>query len=297
MRPKTRQLVAKIIVGVLVLLMILSAVTPYIFGAENFVSYSNEDLHMKFDIPSSAKSDMEKISENAREFSVNFNLTVRISYGDIYEEVLDDNKLSKKELARKQVYIESNFVKDTWNNEDYINKYFKNILDDAKSSYSFKISKTELSDIPAWKCTYEGKSVKSEGEYYLTVNNGGLYILQIDSYMAGLSENKSTVNKIVDSYEITDLYVPTQSELTTTIKPKEETKTQNTTTQSNVNTNKPEEEGSRVGSVVFAYFFGGLIIIGILVALGIYIYRQKKYKKRKKERKNIRVKRRNNEKF
>ena len=60
--------------------------------------------------------------------------------------------------------------------------------------------------------------------------------------MAGLSENKSTVNKIVDSYEITDLYVPTQSELTTTIKPKEETKTQNTTTQSNTSTNQPEEK-------------------------------------------------------
>ncbi|MGN8913819.1 hypothetical protein [Anaerofustis butyriciformans] len=296
MKSKTRQLIARIIVGLLVFFMILSIVAPYIFAAEKFVSYSNEDLHMSFKIPSSAKNDMEKISENAREFSVNFNLTVRVSYGDIYEEVLKSNKLSKKELLRKQVYIESNFVKDTWNNEDYIKDYFKDILDDAKSSYDYKISKTTISGIPAWRCSYEGKSVKSEGEYYLTVNNGGLYTLQIDSYMADMSENKSTINKIIDSYEITDVYIPTQTELTTVTKQEEKTTVSNA--QNNQNTQAQNQENNNdETSVIFSYFVGGIILLAIFISLGVYIVKQKKYKKRKKERKNIRVKRRNNEKL
>lgn len=296
MKSKTRQLIARIIVGLLVFFMILSIVTPYILGAEKFVSYSNEDLHMSFKIPSSAKSDMEKISENAREFPVNFNLTVRISYGDVYEEVLKSNKLSNKELLRKQVYIESDFVKDTWNSEDYINNYFKDILDDAKSSYNYKISKTTISGIPAWKCSYEGKSVKSEGEYYLTVNNGGLYILQIDSYMADMSENKSTINKIIESYEITDVYIPTQTELTTITKQEEKTTTSNTQNTENTQVQNQEDSTNNT-TIVFSYFIGGILILAVFVSLGVYIYKQKKYKKRKKERKNIRVKRRNNEKL
>lgn len=293
MKSKTKQLIARIIVGLIVFFMIVSIITPYIFAAEKFVSYSNEDLHMSFEIPSSAKSDMEKISENAREFPVNFNLTVRVSYGDIYEEVLKNNKLSNKELLRKQVYIESNFVKDTWNNEDYINNYFKDILDDAKSSYEYKISKTTISGIPAWKCSYNGKSVKSEGEYYLTVNNGGLYILQIDSYMADMSENKSTINKIIDTYKITDVYIPTQAELTTVTKQEQKSTTSNT--QNTQNTQVQNQENNNGTPVIFSYFVGGIIILAVLISIGIYIYKQKKYKKRKKERKNIRVKRRNNE--
>ena len=58
MKSKTRQLIARIIVGLLVFFMILSIVAPYIFAAEKFVSYSNEYLHMSFKIPSSAKNDM-----------------------------------------------------------------------------------------------------------------------------------------------------------------------------------------------------------------------------------------------
>ncbi|WP_290776363.1 hypothetical protein [Anaerofustis sp.] len=300
MKSKTKQLIARIIVGFLVVLMVLGAVSPYIFGAEKYKKYTNEDLHISMKIPSSAKKDMERLSENSREFPVNFHLTARITYGDIYDEVLDDNKLDKKELKRRQVYIESNFVKDTWNNEEYISKYFKGILADAKSEYRYKISKSNLSGIPAWKCHYEGKSTKSEGYYYLTVTNGGLYVLQLDCYLEDISNYRSTVNKIKDSFEITDLVIPTQKEMTEITKEEKKDTVKPQKTDNNAAASTKEDtvkDKESAGIVVFDYFLIGLVAIAFVGSIVAYIVKQKKYKKMKNERRKIRVKRRNNDKM
>ena len=305
MKPKTRQLIARIIVVILAMLMVLGAVSPYIWGAEKYKTYTNEKLHVSMKLPSSAKKDMEKLSENAREFPVDFYLTARIVYGDIYEDTLSEKKLSKDELLREEVYIESQYTKDTWNDKKYITKYFKNILGDAKSEYSFEISKSKLSGIPAWKCYYKGKSTKSAGYYYLTVTNGGLYVLQLDCYLKSLSNYKNTINKIKDSYKITNLVVPDAAEIASkkkalaaeknnektidTEQPKEETQKENT---SAAMTNTETE-----GESVFGYFLGGAILLAIIAGIVIYILRQKKYKKMKKKRRELRVKRKNNDKI
>ena len=208
MNKKTKRLIAKIIVFLLSALLILSAIMPYVFGASSYVTYSNKKLHMKFKIPASAKSGMDTISDNAREFPIDFYLTARVVYGDIYEEVLAQNKLKKSSLDRSEVYIRSKYVASTWNNKKYVTKYFKSILNDAKSSYSCEVTPAKLSGIPAWKCYYRGTSTKSSGYYFLTVNNGGLHVLQLDCYLKDLSNYNNTIKKIKNSYKITDIVIP-----------------------------------------------------------------------------------------
>lgn len=305
MKPKTRQLIARIIVVVLAVLMVLGAVSPYIWGAEKYKTYTNEKLHVSMKLPSSAKKNMEKLSENAREFPVNFYLTARIVYGDIYEDTLSEKKLSKDELLREEVYIESQYTKDTWNDKKYITKYFKDILGDAKSEYSFEVSKSKLSGIPAWKCYYKGKSAKSAGYYYLTVTNGGLYVLQLDCYLKSLSNYSNTINKIKDSYKITNLVVPDAAEIAAKKKSLAAEKNKEAAVkEEQKEKEKPKEETSpaeiqteKEGESVFGYFLGGGILILIVGGIVIYALRQKKYKNMKKKRKELRVKRKNNDKI
>ncbi|WP_302826493.1 hypothetical protein [Anaerofustis stercorihominis] len=283
--------------------MVLGAVSPYIWGAEKYKTYTNEKLHVSMKLPSSAKKNMEKLSENAREFPVNFYLTARIVYGDIYEDTLSEKKLSKDELLREEVYIESQYTKDTWNDKKYITKYFKDILGDAKSEYSFEVSKSKLSGIPAWKCYYKGKSAKSAGYYYLTVTNGGLYVLQLDCYLKSLSNYKGTINKIKDSYTITNLVVPDAAEIAAKKKSLAAKKNKEAEVKEEQK-ETPKEETSpaeiqteKEGESVFGYFFGGGILILIVGGIVIYALRQKKYKNMKKKRKELRVKRKNNDKI
>ena len=230
-------------------------------------------------------------------------LTARIVYGDIYEDTLSEKKLSKDELLREEVYIESQYTKDTWNDKKYITKYFKDILGDAKSEYSFEVSKSKLSGIPAWKCYYKGKSAKSAGYYYLTVTNGGLYVLQLDCYLKSLSNYKGTINKIKDSYTITNLVVPDAAEIAAKKKSLAAEKNKEAEVKEEQK-ETPKEETSpaeiqteKEGESVFGYFFGGGILILIVGGIVIYALRQKKYKNMKKKRKELRVKRKNNDKI
>jgi len=304
MKPKTRQLIARIIVILLAVLMVLGALTPYIMGAEKFVNYSNNKLHMKMRIPSSAKSDMERPSENSREFPVDFHLTARVTYGDIYQETLDKYDLTKDELSREQIYIESEYTKKTWNDKKFINKYFKGILGDAKSDYTFEITKSKLSGIPAWRCYYKGKNTKSSGYYYLTVASGGLHVLQLDCYLESLSQYRNTVNKIKKSYKITNLVIPDPTKTQkdgkdNNLKADEKNVNEsNADSKNNVDNNDNNKASKdQTGVSVFSYFIVGVAVIGVLGAVGAYVVRQKKFNKMKKKRKELRVKRRNNDKL
>lgn len=302
MNKKTKRLIAKIIVFLLSALLILSAIMPYVFGASSYVTYSNKKLHMKFKIPASAKSGMDTISDNAREFPIDFYLTARVVYGDIYEEVLAQNKLDKNSLDRSEVYIKSKYVASTWNNKKYVTKYFKSILNDAKSSYSCEVTPAKLSGIPAWRCYYKGTSTKSSGYYYLTVNNGGLYVLQLDCYLKNLSNYNKTIKKIKESYKITDIIIPGKT------KPQngDSKKTEKPGTGSQQEPDKPSKFTDRFNfkiskpAKIVLCALAALAVVGIIVLIVRNIVKSGKISKimeeRKKNRK-LKVTRKNNTKI
>lgn len=306
MNRKTKQLLARIIVFILSALLILSAIMPYVFGAEKYVTYSNKKLHMKFKIPASAKSGMDTISENGREFPIDFYLTARVIYGDIYEEVLAKNKLSKSSLDRSEVYIKSKYVADTWNNKAYVTKYFKSILSDAKSGYTCEVTPAKLSGIPAWRCYYKGTETKSGGYYFLTLTNGGLHVLQLDCYLKDLSSYKGTIKKIKESYRITDLVIPGK---TTQKKAggKSEQKPVGTATDPTGDDNQQKEKLSDRINLSFSKPAKIILIaLSVLMSIGIVFLLVKnyvtsgKYDKAKEERKRnrkLKVTRKNNTKI
>ena len=300
MNKKTKQLIAKIIVFILTALLVLSAVLPYVFGADGYVTYSNKKLHMKFKIPADAKSGMDTISENGREFPIDFYMTARVIYGDIYEEVLEQNKLTSKSLDRSQVYIKSKYVQKTWGNKTYVTKYFRSILDDAKSGYTCEITQAKLSGIPAWRCYYKGKDTQSAGYYFLTVNNGGLHVLQLDVYLKSISGYKSTVKKIKESYKITDLKIPSKEGSQTAAAGNKKNKG----TTASADKNEPQQEtGPKINMTFSKPAKILLAVIGILaVVAGITYYvlnmvRSGKLDEKREQRKRnrtLKVTRKNN---
>lgn len=315
MKNKTKELIARIIVILLVLFMVLGMLSPFVFGATT--TYKNKNLHMSMNMPSSVKKTAEKVSSNCVEFNIDYYLTIRVTYGNIYEEILEKQKLDKTKVKEEDIFIESTYTESTWNNREYITDYFKSILSDAKGKYSYKIEKTTLGTIPAWKCHYKGKKTESEGEYYLTVNNAGLYILQFDCYLATYSHYKKSVKSMLDSYTITDLAIPMSAEEKAILeaeeeakKAEEEKKAEDELTEEEKKAKEEaekkaaEEEAKKrqeevkiydaenikveMGVEVFGYLIAAVIVLASFIAIAVYYNNKKIDKVRKEKREEIR---------
>lgn len=279
-KNKTRQLIIRIIVILLVIAMIFALIVPLmsVSAKTKYTTYNNKALKASVKIPSSSKSKVKKLSQNSVEIPINNNLLIRVTYGDIYEETLKSKNLSQEDVNRRNLYIESDYFKDTWNDKKYIKKYFDDILSsDKRVSYKFEIKKSKLSDLPAWECKYKNKRTVSSGYYYLTAINGGLYILQFDSYMKNISNYNDTKNLIKKSYKINNKVFP--------LTPEEEIEEQKA--KEEVRKKSEATKGSEFleSSINFVVIGIGVLIVGYFV---FYLLSVKKSKMMKERRKKIR---------
>ena len=281
-KNKTKQLIIRILVVLIVIAMLFSMVLPIlpINAKTKYVVYNNKSLKASVKIPKESKSKIKKLSNNSVEIPIHNNLLIRVTYGNIYQETLKSEGLSKEDISKRELYIKSDIFEDTWNSKKYIKKYFKDIFSsDKRVSYSFDIKRSKLSSLPAWECKYRSNKTASSGYYYLTVVNGGLYILQFDSYMKKISAYKETKNRIKKSYKINKILLPLSDEEKAELAKQEE----------EIAKNNPSE--SEKGKMLFTSTLNFIIIAVAILIVGYFVWyfiNAKKSKKMKERRQKIR---------